>query len=327
MKHSLKLLSAFFFWGISLWCGSKILAQENSLSLHLAGSNEGITRPELELIMEQYYAAASVENGLITVTVPATGRQAQLSGILTAGSHSLITGCRLSHGSFSLGVPTECMLSRAAAKALFGNEAAAGLSVYAGGQEWLVRGVFDAAQLVILLPADKETRLSNLEFQFSGSGDNQAEAAQVCYKYGITGQQKIIDYYFFGAVARLFMWMPFLVILYQLRTLKRKYQSSAKKRMVGYCLEILFWCGVFLFLFQGIHFPAEFIPAKWSDFPFWAAKLQKAIGYTVILYTSSFMKDGILRSSLTVCGLSAVTAAGILCSIRLIEILRTHQTG
>lgn len=311
MKHRLIWLFTILFWGISVWYGSGILAQADCLSLHLMGRDDGITRSELELMLEKYYTAAYVENGMITVTVPATGRQAQLSGILTAGSHSLITGRRLLDGSFGLGAPAECMLSRAAAQTLFGHDSAAGLIVCAGGQEWLVRGVFDSVKPVILIPADKKTQLPNLEFQFSHSGNNKAEAEQACYQFGITGQQKIIDYSFFGAIARLCMWLPFLVILYRIRTLKRN-QVAANKKMAGYGLELFFWCGAFLFLFQGIHFPAEFIPAKWSDFPFWAKRWKEMIGFMEVLYTSSFMKDGVIRSGLTNCGLSAVTAAGFL---------------
>lgn len=311
MKHRLIWLFTILFWGISVWCGSGILAQADCLSLHLMGRDDGITRSELELMRETYDTAAYAENGMITVTVPATGRQAQLSGILTAGSHSLITGRRLLDGSFSLGDPAECMLSRAAAQTLFGHDSAAGLIVYAGGQEWPVRGVFDSAKPVILIPADKKTQLPNLEFQFSHSGNNKAEAEQACYRYGITGQQKIIDYGFFGAAARLCMWLPFLAILYRLRMLKRKYYA-VKIKAAGHGLEVLFWSGVFLFLFQGIHFPAEFLPVKWSDFPFWVKKGKEAVGYTEILFTSAFMKDGALRSSLTVCGLSSAAAALII---------------
>jgi len=313
MKYRLMWLLTILFWGISVWYGRRILVQEDLLSLHLTGSDDGITRPELEQILEKYYVAAYVEKGLITATVPETGRHAQLSGILTAGSHSLITGCRLWDGSFSLGASEECMISRAAALKLFGNEESAGLIVYAEGQEWLVRGVIDFAKPVILLPADKETRLPNLEFQFSGSGDNTAEAWQACYQYGITGRQKIINYSLFGAIARLFMWLPFLTMLYRLRNMKRKYQAAANKKAVCCSLELLFWCGVLLFLFQGIHFPAGFIPVKWSDFPFWITKWKETLGFTEILFTSTFMKDGVLRTGLTACGMSAAAASGFLC--------------
>ena len=303
MKRILVWFFLVFCWGSSIWLGSRILEQQDMLSLRLEGDGAGITGAGLEKMLEKYYAAAYEEAGLITAKAAATGRDAEVSVILMAGNSRLVTGSRLLDGSFGLGDPGECMISRAAALELFGGAASAGLSVLADGREWYVRGVFDADRPIILLPAEKDVLLTNLEFQIDGSRDNQAEAEQACYQYGVTGRQKIIDYSFFAAVARLLMWLPFVMLLCLLKRTGRRLSAAAKGNILYYGLELLFWAGILFAVFQAVRFPSGFIPAKWSDFHFWSVKWEEAVKAFDILYTSPLLKDRMLSGRLAGCGL------------------------
>ena len=309
MKRVLICILAICTWGSAVWSGSRILKQSDCISLRLEGEDAGVNRAALERMQEKYYAAAYAEAGLMTVTVPDTGRKAEVPAFRFVGDSRLITGGWPAAGSFGAGDPAECMISRETAMGLFGAPAAAGLVVAAGGQEWTVRGVFDSEQPAILLPADQDTLMTNLEFQFAGPGDHQDDAGQACYQYGITGEQIMVDYSFFGALARLLMWFPFLVLLTLSKRLKQRYASDGDRQALSWGLEIAFWAGILLFLFQGIRFPAGYIPAKWSDFHFWTVKWEEGIESVNILMTAGQMKVRILRNQLAACAASSAAAA------------------
>lgn len=300
MKRVRLCMLAIFCWGAALWCGSGILTRKGLLSLRLDGKDAGITAQTLEQMSEKYHVAAFAETGRITVRAPDTGREAEVSVIVTAGDSGLITGSRPESGSFGLNETGECLISRTAALELFGNEAAAGLTVTLERKDWLIRGVLDAKRSVILLPAEKETLLTNLEFQFSGTGDNREEAEQACYLYGISGHCNIIDYGFFGAVVRFCLWLPFLAVLLLLKKIKKKIKegcpAAVTRNVWCYGLEFLFWVGVLVFHFQAIRFPSGFIPAQWSDFQFWSLKSKEAAEWMWILFHSALIKDTMLRN-------------------------------
>lgn len=288
------------------------MAQQECLSLRLEGDEAGITRPGLETMLEKYDAAAHEEAGLITAEAAEIGRDAEVSVMLTAGDTGLITGCRLLAGSFGLSDPGECMISSAAALALFGSAEGAGLTVLAEGREWYVRGVFKSDQPFILLPAGKDKLLTNLQFQVSGSGDNRAEAEQACFQYGVTGRAAVIDYGFFAALARLLVWLPFVVFLCILRGKTRKSPAAVKRNVFHYVSELLFWGGILFVFSQAVRFPSEYIPAKWSDFGFWAVKWKEAVEAVATLCVSSQLKDRLLTGRLAACVLSSAAASVLL---------------
>lgn len=311
MKRMILWLLPVIFWGLALWFGTPILTQQHLLSLRLTESGAGITASALAAITQTYHAAAHAEAGLITVTAPGTGRDAELYHLLCAGDKSLITGEWLTDGSFGLGGENECIISRAAAQKLFGSEHVAGLTVAADNKEWYVRGVIRSDRPVILLPAAPETLLTCLEFGFSGAADNQREAEQAGYQYGITGHQILIDYGFIGALARLFLWLPFLTVWFGLLLVKKKY-LPAGRRGLGFGLMLLFWAGLFFFLFQAIRFPSGYVPAKWSDFAFWWRKWNESARILTALFQSAVMKDILLRNRLIACGGFSVGACAAL---------------
>ncbi|GEM_PF-6410771 len=318
MKRLIPWLMVCICLGLSVWSGNQIQSQRRLLSLRLDEKEDGISRQTVERMKESSHLAAFMENGRQTVTVPATGQRAEVPVIRTAGDNSLVTGSWLADGIFGLGGIGECMLSKGAALVLFGSEKIAGLTVIADGKEWLVRGVLDSAAELILLPASRDTLMTNIEFSFSDSGDNQSEAETICFRYGISEKRKIIDYGFFSAVARLFMWLPFLTCLFLLKIEKRNIMSGSGSEILRYVTELIFWFGLFVFLFQAFRFPSGYIPARWSDFGFWAARWKESLEQMDVLFSSALLKDRMLRDKVAICLFSSVAASGLIMNNMLI---------
>lgn len=161
-----------------------------------------------------------------------------------------------------------CLLSSSSAIELFGSEQVEGLSVLFQGKEYVVRGVLDETQPLILVNAG-ETDTISLSYITSGKrgGNLENKILLLEQQQGVKGM--MWNYKLLNRGIELLLWIEaILIIAIFIRVL-----STEENRFSNLIFRLLFWilvivCGIKLLSIQGW-------PTKWSDMLQWEQKIEE----------------------------------------------------
>ena len=304
-------------WLIALFTAASLVRQYDGLSVRC--SEAAITQKDLERA-----ASASVDEELactaawtrkqeLLAASSDLGGSAQVRVIEVYGDMRQAAPMKLLSGGFPAEDDTSgCLLDGSSAWALFHSTDAVGAEVTAGGKKYVVRGIVEAYEPMILLRKSAAI-YENLEF----SSGNLSEAKQFVetflYRCGGSGSCIVVQSGLLARLALGFVWLPVCVFgaLGAAALLKRAWASKADKRA---CVP-LFIAGIALLaaavsvLLSTFYWPQSFLPTKWSDFAFWSNLFEGwKTQWKAISLMTPLPKEIQLFQTLRRCGILLLTA-------------------
>lgn len=245
----------------------------------LSYENEEFTSNELDLFRD--YDSVKIISGFkntgeIRIEEPVSGRSALINETVVWGSAALVFDTGLLSGTYELWSAKQCLISNTAANALFKSENTEGLNLLRNGARLTVCGVFKHPEPVILTLADnKDDTFNGLEIIYQEGLEGSTEVKAMFHKAGIEKNIVMIDYNVYIGVCRMFFMFASYFFLYLAFNIIKEYH---KGRFL-YMLQILIFTFIVILLVgHTFRFPASFIPAKWSNFDFWADVMKEITG-------------------------------------------------
>lgn len=197
------------------------------------------------------------------------------------GSKEMASFRRLETGTYGYRTDREgCVISKGLAMELFGGLNAAGKYIWCRDASYVVRGVTDDTDLVILIPAKIEDGMSCMLLECGKDSSGKVEAERFLYKYGISRGQTVVDGSFFfsaaGISVLLALWFVPVWLGYNCAVRKKRERIRARRMLWLWGLAfVIFGLGVLLIWKLELRIPADLIPSRWSQFDFWTRKIEE----------------------------------------------------
>lgn len=286
MKRWISIGAAVLLLGISMAAGSSVLNHSGQVFFHYAAQKgpdqkaleEMESREKEDAIRElPQFAAWRVEEG-VEIKSGTLGKRILADCVTVYGAKELANPVRLSVGSFGYSKDKGgCVVSRGLAMELFGSDQVIGMELLCMGKSYKIKGVMDEKKKLVLVPSDGQEKFEYLLFDYGKGESGKTEAQTLLIRYGIGSESVCADGALFGAGSVLFLYAAIISFFFcGLYEFRRQYKKSSSMDGIPIFL-ILFSALAFFFLLnsQKMTFPQEFIPTKWSDFDFWAARCRE----------------------------------------------------
>lgn len=292
----------------SLYWGSKVLSFADTMSIKYQES--GLNKSQIDKINKRevpdLYVTGWNQTKDKNVENKEMGKQVSVTKIEVYGDMTTVIPSALVTGTFVQKEDvTGCIISSNAAEKLFGNRMVSGCSVSVDNGEYIVRGVLDSKEAILLISSQEGT-FSNLEFRY---GDSKYPASNTKADLGVLGLPAygcFTEGNLYAGVARLFMGFPFLWM--GLLFTKRLYIQRKKERKIVLYIIIGSVC-VLVFIKYSMVFSEDYIPSRVSDFGFWTNKLKEVrTDYLQLLHYQMWYKEQLLLDNLRRCFISVVAS-------------------
>lgn len=175
-----------------------------------------------------------------------------------------------------------CTIDKKTAYSLFGTVDAVGKTLYIDDKSYVIRGVFEEKQPVIMRNSyDDEMSFSNAELLFENTSNGREDASNLISTYNLPNPSVIIDGSLITMLLKLIIALPTIILslVLAIRMLFRAFKVSNQLLLFLIAISgmILVTIGLVLILEIPLSIPIRFIPSKWSDLSFWGNQL-KTIG-------------------------------------------------
>lgn len=223
-----------------------------------------------------------------------------------------LASCReLEQGTYGYRTDREgCVISKGLAMDLFGAVEVTGKRVVCRDRPYIVRGVTDDPDCVILIPAKKEEGMRCLLMDYGKGASAKTKAEGFLYRYGMKRGYVCVDGSLFFAAAGMASLLPLWASALWLCQKTVKPDLGVRDRMCsGGAGILLLAAGIFLIWRLGFGIPGDIIPTRWSDFDFWTRKfgeLQSDMERMGEAYQVQWLDD--LKKRLFVCTVCCLTA-------------------
>lgn len=283
MKRWIVLLMLALLWGYAL-VQAGALGSFNGQVFMYYGEGEGVEQDVLQNAVEREKEHAKAPAPGITawsagiaveVKNRELGRKKDAECIAVYGSKEIASMRRLDHGNYGCRTDKDgCIISRGLALELFSSTDVAGRSVWCGDKAYVIRGVTDDRNCVILIPAKKDDRMRHILFESSEGNSGRVGMERFLYKYGIARGKTLVDGSLFFSVSGLCAVMALWLVPAVLCIFVRGKKGRERALLLGVAAAI-FLAGLFLIRMMRIQIPADWIPGRWSDFDFWTRKFRE----------------------------------------------------
>lgn len=201
------------------------------------------------------------------------GRKEKADCIAVYGSKEVAAYGRLESGAYGYRTDKDgCVISRGLAMELFGSVSIAGKRVWCGDKAYVVRGVTDESDYVILIPAAGDDVMRHMVFSSGNGSPAKIEAERFLYKYGIDRGRTLVDGSLFFSVSGLCVILPLWAATARIGLHLRRKKGRRERLCLMGAAALLFLAGIYLVWRLKLEVPADFIPSRWSDFDFWTRK-------------------------------------------------------
>lgn len=198
-----------------------------------------------------------------------------------------------------------CVISKTLAENLFLNSRAIGCGILLEGKSYVVRGVMDEGEEIIMIQSDREEAFPFLELRYSGNFAAASGSKSKLTQWGLPAYDSFTEGNLYAGLGRLALGFPFIIIL--LMTAHRVRTFAGKPAAAAVLLLFLA-----LLLGYSIRFSVDYVPAQVSDFAFWAEKGKEVwTDYKGILKNGTGFREAIVLKDLKFCIMTSA-AAGIL---------------
>lgn len=209
------------------------------------------------------------------------GRKGKAECMAVYGLKEMASFRRLETGTYGYRTDREgCVISKGLAMELFGGLNAAGKYIGCRDVSYVVRGVTDDTDPVILIPANMEDGMAYVLLECGKDSSGRVEAERFLYKYGISRGQTVVDGSFFFAAAGILVLMALWIVPVRIGycCVVRKKREKLRARQILWLWGMafaIFLLGVLLIWKLELRIPADLIPSRWSQFGFWTRKIEE----------------------------------------------------
>lgn len=209
--------------------------------------------------------------------------KADISCLYFDGDAALVWPANFIKGSYPGPVDYDgCAISNKLAWQLYGSTDVIGLGVKINDKNYIVRGVFDSKDMMVLAACNTAPQAGwqNVELAGQPTGTNlREEAEQFATASGLGAPSHVVNGQAWGSLLQLAASLPLIAILvWGLVVTLRNQKKIAKYRrnLLLFCL--LFALALALPWALG-KLPAWLIPTRWSDFSFWGSVVNQIKQY------------------------------------------------
>ena len=234
----------------------------------------------------------------LKVMNPGLGRSGEADCIAVYGLREMASYSRLIGGTYGYRSDQDgCLISSGLAMELFGGLDVAGKYIWCRQKPYRIRGVTDDSSHVILLPAKDKDAMRYMMFTYVREAESGAEegtshgmetgksaAEKFLYRNGIKSGKVLVDGTYFSSAAGLGVCLPlWITSVWMLsglpgsrRGIRGRTKESIKKSIKAFILAAVFFlAGLLLAWKLELKIPPDLIPSRWSDFEFWARKIEE----------------------------------------------------
>lgn len=216
----------------------------------------------------------------------------------------------------AIGDEIGCAVDQKAADVLFGGKNVLGNTLSVQGKSYIVRGVFEGLQGVVIVQADDEdeSKFGAISLAVLPNVNGRETAQTFLLSNGLMMPTAVIDapflVQFARALALLPAWIIALVLVarmilrtIRLRTFPLHFLAYAAVTMGGAVL--MFYAAQFFFVV-----PDRLIPTMWADFSFWSRIIEQMRSYAEQARTVELLlSDRIRNNAIALCGTFSCCAA------------------
>lgn len=308
---------------LALWTGACLFTGQVSPLGERAALHIGEAPVSVPVAKEMTAAEARTEHPLVftlwrqvdgqTVENRELGREETVSALTLWGESSLLLPD--ARPSLAPGTGNGCLLDRAAALALFGDERAAGQKVRWNGRDYTVRGVFDAPEATLIVEAEpaSDASFDRVTLDLASEANPRDRAEEFAMRHGLSAEYAV-QYGWLAALGRFFALLPALMIAFSLAArlggCARARRDWPVQRLLlrlaaaAAALAVLWLAGVRPAV------PLDLVPTRWSDFSFWETLFsERRAEWADYLWMRKERPDVLLLTGLlkaTACGLGAL---------------------
>ncbi len=283
---------ALVFWISAIVNQKKMEASHGSISIRYRDAI--LTKQQIDQILEGMRSRKDADIPQVTlwkreeqtrISNEDLGRFLKVDLITVAGNTSGIVQGPFAQGGYLSPQDTEgCIIDRNTAFELFGSEKVIGRTLEYDNLEYTIRGVLKTAEsYTMLIQAGREEGLPVaaaayrcMELSFSEPDQALTLAKNFVQTYGLGEPVSYSNGYRYQVISEFLVHLPiwlcvFGFILYSVRAVHHL-RASLVLSLSGYVAVIAI--SMLLIRIADIHFhiPGSWLPNRWSDFDFWAAK-------------------------------------------------------
>lgn len=270
-------LLAILLWAVGFVHAKTLARAYDGVSVRLEQAT--LTQRQLEQAASQagetdVVLRAAWSRGAAEQATSELNGKTSLRKVAVYGDMRRVMAMRLLSGAY----PTQddaqgCLIDSASARALFQAVDPIGAQVTLQSGSYLVRGVAEAYEPVLMVCASK-AQYTNLEFS-APAFDTAAQSAKTfLFRCNSNGGEIVLES---GLLVRVlygcFTLPPCLLTLaVAIRLIGRGRREGITKRQRALALAggALLACAALVILANGIYLPQAWLPTKWSDFSFWS---------------------------------------------------------
>lgn len=322
------LFAAMILWGNSIYYGQLLSEYGRGVSIRYYEPSATINAIEKYIKSEE--EEDNVEHPDVTLWNIVNQQNTENSN---TGVHMSVNICEV-YGNMKSIVPVPylvggavlkaddvgCVIDKKTAFELWGTEFAIGNILVWNEKEWLVRGVLNTEESIVLVQENDETKkFSNIELQYADGKSEEQRISDFIMKSGLPNYNATVDGYFVGVIAKTIYlaigWVIGLYVIIRMVKIAWRLRGVIVLFLIAICILtitilLLKWATQFK-----VELPERLIPTKWSDFSFWTNKWDNIKDNWVVFNDMKpLYKDLELKRYLYLCivnGLGALIGFGI----------------
>lgn len=219
----------------------------------------------------------------VKVMNPVLGRSEEADCIIVYGHKEMASYRRLLGGTYGYRSDQDgCVISSGLAMELFGGPDVTGTYIWCREKAYRIQGVTDDSSLVILLPAKAKDAMRFMlltRTDYAGMETGKTAAERFLYRNGIHSGKVLVDGTYFSSAAGFGICLPLWMMPLRALTAfsSRRERKVERGREIRGCIlaAVFFLAGTFLAWKLELKIPADLIPSRWSDFEFWARRIEE----------------------------------------------------